>query len=203
MKNRFTAIVLSVVLLFVVLPFSGYVYSEQYHDETDTTAPVISINTDDFIEIDGQYYTKHQNQTLTGKTEPKVKVFIQGKESQIDDSGNFKQALQLNEGKNDIKIEAIDLGSNRSEIIFTIYLDTIAPLITMITPDNKLCTSDIDTLTGKVDDKNAKVLINEHKVPVSPDGTFTARVSLETGSNFFVIKATDLVGNESDRKSVV
>jgi hypothetical protein len=163
----------------------------------DTTAPVININKDDFIEIGGEYYTKHKNQTLSGKTEPNVKVFIQGNETMVDEIGNFKQALQLNEGKNDIKIEAIDLGNNRSEMVFTIYLDTIAPVITMITPDYKLCTSDIDTLTGKVDDKNAKVLINEHKVPVSPDGTFIARVSLELGNNFFVIKATDLVGNES------
>lgn len=197
MKGRFISLALSVVLIFVILPFSGNVFSEQHHDEINTTAPAISINTDNFIDIDGQYFTKQKNHSLSGKTEPNVRVLIQGKETQVDDSGNFKQTLQLNEGKNDIKIEAIDLGSNRSEIIFTIYLDTIAPLITMITPDNKLCTSDIDTLTGKVDDKNAKVLINEHKVPVSPDGTFIARVSLEMGSNFFVIKATDLVGNES------
>lgn len=53
---------------------------------------------------------------ITGKTEPGVKLFINGSQLILDKDGNFTSEQPLNEGDNVFTIQAVDLASNSTEI---------------------------------------------------------------------------------------
>lgn len=53
---------------------------------------------------------------VSGKTNPGVKVFVNGTQAIIDFEGNFKFDVTLNEGDNTISVKAVDVASNTTEI---------------------------------------------------------------------------------------
>lgn len=65
---------------------------------------------------DGQQFTKDQSEiSVTGSTDPQVKVTVNGYWAIVDQSNNFNYKLKLQSGDNTIKIEAEDLAGNKTE----------------------------------------------------------------------------------------
>lgn len=70
---------------------------------------------------DGQQFSKDQNSTnITGKTDPDVKVTVNGFWAIVDQNNNFSYQLPLQNGDNKIKITATDNAGNKTEKDITV-----------------------------------------------------------------------------------
>lgn len=76
------------------------------------TSPTLTVNSP----TDGQQFSKDQNTiTVSGTTDPGVRVTVNGFWAIVDQSNNFSYQLNLQNGGNDIKIEAVDLAGNKTD----------------------------------------------------------------------------------------
>lgn len=76
------------------------------------SAPKLDINSPS----DGQKFSKDdKNLNVTGKTDPGIKVTVNGFWAIVDDNGNFSYSLPLQNGDNQIKIIAVDDAGNKTE----------------------------------------------------------------------------------------
>jgi hypothetical protein len=65
----------------------------------------------------------------------KIKVFINNELVQeAQQQGTFNRTVILNEGKNDIRLSAVDISKNATELAEQIFLDTVKPIITITEP---------------------------------------------------------------------
>ena len=65
----------------------------------------------------------------------KVKVYLNDDlVAEVEGRGSFNRTIILNEGRNDIRISAVDLSGNRIEIAEQLFLDTVKPIITVTEP---------------------------------------------------------------------
>jgi len=85
----------------------------------DTEPPPIKIG---FPE-DGQRFELKENQTVVieGESEPKARVFINGRVTIADSEGFFSQRYYLSEGENLLEFKAVDEAGNESETTITVH----------------------------------------------------------------------------------
>ncbi len=166
----------------------------------DTTPPTVEIEMDEFVVIEDDYYTNNPNFVLKGTTEATAMLLVQDKEAEIDADGYFEVALDLEEGKNEIVIDATDDVGNQEVSTFVLYLDSKAPVLNITTPNYKLSVDPNDYIMGTVDDLKAEVTINGEAVQLAPNGSFAKMVFLARGVNEFVIQAKDRIGNITEVK---
>lgn len=77
------------------------------------TPPNLSINSPS----DGQSFSKDENSiTVSGKTDPGVKITINDLWAIVDANGDYSKELLLKEGENNITIIAIDEAGNKAEL---------------------------------------------------------------------------------------
>lgn len=79
----------------------------------DNQKPPLSINEpEDNKQIQGG----DKKVKVAGKTDPGVKIFVNGTQAVVDNDGNFSIDQPLNEGDNTITVKAVDIASNSTEI---------------------------------------------------------------------------------------
>jgi hypothetical protein len=128
-------------------------------------------------------------------------VIVNGAEAQVTSDGIFHGNAILEEGGNNIEIDAIkgNLRTSRSILV------TFEPALVVYLDAN--WDSEIDytktslTVTGRVNKPEATVTMNEHEVTVDPDGIFWAEVPLTVGSNTITAVAT--LGSEHDEAQLL
>lgn len=110
--------------------------------------------------------------------------------------GNFRLAVQLQEGTNAIIAFATDNAGNSATSIGTAVLDTIAPELTVDSPAGDLITNTPElTVSGTASDANLDtVTVNGKAVSVS-GGAYSTGLTLAEGSNTITVTATDAVGH--------
>ncbi len=105
--------------------------------------------------------------------------------------------VTLSEGVNLVTAVATDTVGNTSTDDISVTLDTIAPIINILSPTTG---SETDlgsiTVSGTVDDDNAVVVINGVTAVVTAGNFSAENVNLSPGENFLNAKATDVAGNE-------
>ncbi len=153
--------------------------------------------------------TNNQNITVSGTAEAgaSIKIYLasgQGTASLIgtataDGQGSFTLPnVTLTEGGNSITATATDTAGNTgaSSTAVTVLLDTKAPVITVLAPENNSfsLTQDI-TLSGTLDEA-ATLLINGAAATVN-NNVFSHPVTLSAGANTITLSATDPAGNTS------
>lgn len=74
-------------------------------------------------------------------------VFIQGEEITVNENGSFSHEVQLNEGLNEIVVEARDLAGNEEMASIEVLLDTTAPVISAINPAEDIYKYPGDSIT--------------------------------------------------------
>lgn len=106
--------------------------------------------------------------------------------------------ISLIEGQNTIGATATNTMGNKNADFILLTLDTIAPVISITSPeDDYITTTETITVSGTVDDNQANVTVNGNTAIVS-NGTFTANnITLTQGSNTITANATDLAGHSS------
>jgi hypothetical protein len=87
--------------------------SETLTIEYDNEKPELEIS---FPEEGQEFFDKDKNITVEGKTDPDIKVYINGKLNFADYEGRFSANVELNEGENIITVKAVDKAENQQEI---------------------------------------------------------------------------------------
>ncbi len=148
----------------------------------------------------------------------KVTVYL-NKElvAQFQGRGTFNRTVILKEGENIIRIRAIDLAKNSSEVNQKLFLDTVKPIITITEPaqpvyirfepppppgqNHNLASQRFkQAIRGLIIDPQPSsgvksVFINGQEVKPNIDGSFEMNITLRRGENRLNIVAEDLAGN--------
>lgn len=161
---------------------------------------------------------------FSGNTKKPLNCFkINGKNVDILKDGDFDKTISLNEGTNQVKIQAevssgsaitVDeaAASTGSAITVdetvTIICDTIAPVINVTEPeDSSSVSSSTDKITvkGTIDEENGLnyFIINGKVMQLGNDGAFSAEISLNYGDNVISMIAEDAAGNRTIKKLTV
>lgn len=141
---------------------------------------------------------------IKGKTEPSATVKINGTTVEIPSNTEFFSfTVTLTEGVNAFAVTAADSSGNVTTSIMTIFLDTVPPVLTILSPiDNFATTRPIVTASGKTE-QGITLLINGGKVAVGNDGSFSTTVVMGDNQNSLDFLATDKAGNVTRSSRIV
>ncbi|MFQ6107386.1 MAG: S8 family serine peptidase [Thermoplasmata archaeon] len=156
----------------------------------DTISPPLTI-----VQPTNNSITNTVTQSFQGSTEPGASVEIAGTILSVQPDGTFSTNLALLEGQNLISIKVLDAAGNENRKIINITLDTNAPYLVVMSPENGLVTNmpAVD-IVGEVE-LGSQLRVNGAPASVNLDGTFTEVVPLSPGDNGIVVDATDEAGN--------
>lgn len=87
-------------------------FTQDYTVTQTKAAPKLDIS----FPSDGQQFQKADKQiTLTGTTDPNNTVTVNGYRAVVNDDGSFSYYMQLNDGDNQITVDAVDQAGNKTE----------------------------------------------------------------------------------------
>lgn len=160
----------------------------------DTIAPTLIVT----APIDG-LVTATDSVTVTGTafdTSGLSSVTVNDSVVTVAADGSFSTSVSLSEGDNTITVTAVDIEGNAITETRTVYLDTIQPEISIISPTaGQMVKNSSFTVTGTVSDINlTSVTVNGTSATVI-DGTFSLDITLTEGDNSIIATATDSAGN--------
>ena len=161
----------------------------------DTTAPVITI-----AEPVQALITKNSPITVSGTVTDASAVTITINGQPVTLSGaQFSTAVTLAEGSNTITVLATDAFGNVGTASRSVTLDTIAPVLTITSPQDGATTTEAQlTITGTVTDATATTVTVNNVAATRNGNEFSAVVSLVEGPNTFIIRAEDAAGNQTE-----
>ncbi len=131
-------------------------------------------------------------------------AFIDDEEVELDAEGFFDHAYTFKQqGSNEFALLAVDRAGNRTMRHYELFIDTLPPVIDVDFPQQGIELFILDTYTrGKVFDQGsgiASLEINYQNVELKEDGSFVFPIAVNEGDNTLIFKATDKVGNSSER----
>lgn len=133
--------------------------------------------------------------TVTGTiSEPVTSVTVNNTPAVVDGL-SFSLTMTLAEGANTLVVKARDLAGNEGTTSALVYLDTIPPQVTIVTPEAGLLTRDTQvTVSGTVSEEFTTVTVSTVTATVS-GSNWTTAYTLSEGTNAITVKATDRAGN--------
>jgi RHS repeat-associated protein len=156
----------------------------------DTTAPSITV-----VSPPDGLITNRAAQTVTGHLSEQADLTINGQAVVLGSNYEFSHSISVASGLNTVILRAIDRAGNISQASITVFLDTVHPVVTVISPEAGLITNQpVQTITGAVSEP-VSLTLNGEAVGVGPDGSFSPSVTLAEGVNTFVFSALDRAGN--------
>lgn len=160
---------------------------------TDTTPPALDVQSP----ADG-LITRQTQISVSGTfaDASATTVRVNGMAAALD-GGSFSATVALNEGRNDLVVQATDAAGNQTEVVRSVTRDTAPPALSLIQPTEGQVSQAIDVL-GTVEDATAvTVKVNGVGLPVE-EGTFAGRVPHAEGGNVVSLVATDAAGNSAE-----
>ena len=143
---------------------------------------------------------------VQGYVEPGSSVSIDGR-SVAASEGHFSEALSLPDGLHVIMVIATDAAGNTKTVQLPVTVDTVAPSITVLSPEDGLLTRETSvTLSGTVADDgpgDVELTVNGLIVPVGTDGRFERSLTLPVWTEVVHIVATDSAGNTASVRLTV
>lgn len=154
--------------------------------------------------------TKDATVSLSGKVSPNTGVAVFDKSGnslvliQSNEKGEFTLAnVPIGEGRNELRLRAI---TSKWRVSFSkiIYVDrdTIAPALNVNDMSKATVTGSNTVLSGKAE-PGSVVSVNGVKTTTNSDGTWTATVALQPGTNKVTIAATDQAGNTTTNTETI
>ncbi|UYO33595.1 S8 family peptidase [Bacillus halotolerans] len=164
----------------------------------------------DITSPEDKSYTNKENVTVKGKASPGTAVTLYNGDKEAGETktaadGTFEAGVSLSKGENKLTAAAsTDSGTTDASSPVTVTLDQDKPELTLDNPKNgEKINKETLTVKGTVSDDNLKeVKVNGKKATVT-DGSYSARILLENGSNEVKVTATDLAGNKTTKKAVI
>lgn len=157
--------------------------------DTDILAPKITLAQSNGI-------TNQTNFMISGTLNEIGAVTVNGNPVGTSTGDIFQTEVVLQEGSNTIEICATDAYGNQSFKYIKETLDTVKPVLTINQTSGMVRLAEY-TVSGKINE-TGKVYINGTETAVNSDGTFTAMINLQNGSNTVTVSAIDTAGNEAD-----
>ncbi|MCI0340438.1 MAG: formylglycine-generating enzyme family protein [Planctomycetales bacterium] len=118
--------------------------------------------------------------------------------------GAFDGAVALEEGAQELRIEARDLANNVASLRVNVTRDSREPRIQVQRPlDGTVVLQLTAEVAGRVSEPVTRLSVNGQPVEVAPDRTFRTVVPLEEGRNAIEIASEDAAGNSARVKLVV
>lgn len=164
----------------------------------------------DITSPEDKSYTNKENVTVKGKASPGTTVTLYNGDKEAGETktaadGTFEAGVSLSKGENKLTAAAsTDSGTTDASSPVTVTLDQEKPELTLDNPKNgEKINKETLTVKGTVSDDNLKeVKVNGKKATVT-DGSYSARILLENGSNEVKVTATDLASNKTTKKAVI
>jgi hypothetical protein len=150
---------------------------------------------------DGSYLNKERI-TVSGWTEPGVRVICRDGNVTVSTDGNFTILCNLTVGPNNILIELRDQAGNNRPVSLNLVLD-IEISLTLRSPANHTKTTEGAIWLEGTAEPNQEFLINYMNVTVDSAGYFSAKVGLKKGQNTITLNITDRAGNVGNYQLLV
>lgn len=154
-----------------------------------TEPPEITVNSHT-----NDQWTNESLINVTGVVPSAESLKINGQEAPISQDGSFQHEVILQEGANNIRIEATDDVGNVGTQEFLVHRKTTPPRLTVNIEEGETFQQSELQVTGQTE-PGATVLIGGQAIAVSPLGEFQAAVSLLNGDNLLEVTARDQAGN--------
>jgi Glucodextranase, domain B len=163
----------------------------------DSIQPVVS------VQSPGSNETTYSSQfTVTGTYSDATTTIIAVNNLVATLNGdNFIATISLAVGSNTIQIQASDAAGNQNIVAITIVrkIDTIAPILSILTPgNNNVTNSQQVTIVGTVADETPTTILINGGVVTLDGNQFSSVLTLNEGNNNFLIEATDSNSNHSE-----
>ena len=133
--------------------------------------------------------------TVRGMVPPDVKVAINGRETPVNDDGEFMLDLVLDEGENLLKVVAVDPVGNQRAIERRITLSSRGPTITLNSISDGMTVYDPSVRVSGTVDPSSQLQVNGNTIPIDANGNFSTLMPLQAGNNLLTLTAGDLAGN--------
>ena len=109
----------------------------------------------------------------------------------------ISHVVSLREGMNAIKVTVTDQLGNAREVIVDVFLDTQAPYLALLSPENGATVNTDDVrLLGLTETEDVAVHVGTTAIPTDANGRFSMDAVLVPGVNHIELVAVDGVGNE-------
>jgi lactocepin len=119
--------------------------------------------------------------------------------------GLITYMLALSEGRNDVEIIGADAAGNWTSQKLVIYLDSMAPVLSVNPLPSSVSSPDLPIIGSAIDAVSGLASLTINGDPVIPflDGSFSEKLTLTQGDNTVVIEAKDKAGNTTSETFTV
>ncbi|MBN1147995.1 MAG: hypothetical protein JXA78_12125 [Anaerolineales bacterium] len=131
---------------------------------------------------------------LEGVASPSVTVSVNDQPVTVNEDGEFTYELLLEEGENQVRIQASDDVGNLTQIERLVHLKTQPPDVRLNFAEGVEVSDSLFQVSGRTE-PGVTVLVNGRIIPVSALGDFQASTFLSEGDNLVEIVARDQAGN--------
>lgn len=144
---------------------------------------------------DGVNLSVNVRKVVGAVSSPKATVQINGTEAKVSEDGSFYAYIDLAEGENTIKVEAVRGNATGSDTITVNFTPALAMRLDIEYDSSINYLTTPLTVTGFVSNAEAYVTVNGNAVSVSADGSFTTQMQLNENSQS-VTAVAELDGKE-------
>mgnify|MGYP002149300208 CR=1 FL=1 len=176
----------------------GNTTSNRYTIELDTDKPTLTITSHQ----DG-FKTKNTKQIIVGHLGEAAKLTINGVDITPAGDDTFSHEIDLIEGENSFTVVVTDTANNSVTTMLTLTLDSLAPTISIITPQHESITDQAQHIISGSVDESATLTINGESVEIVQDNQFQHHIILVEGINNYSLVATDNLGNEKTQNVAI
>ncbi len=156
------------------------------------------------------FQTKEARITVSGSVTSEIgvaSVTVNGSAASVSANGSFSASVELKPGANTISITATDKAQQTANASITVQRGGVPPQLSIGSPSEGFVSgSRTVTVSGSakaVAGKIASVTVNGSAAAVSPDGSWTASVTLNQGPNTISVTATDTLGGTASESRKV
>jgi len=150
------------------------------------------------VNLKGDTLTNQTRFPIKGSISIGTELTINEKLVIVEKNGTFSSFYSLKEGKNLLSFLVKDFSGNELKQVFTIFLDTIPPKITLMDPNEQdIKTTDASGLIRFLVNEVSYVSINGNRIVPKSNDLYELIFPLKSGNNLLEIKAIDPAGNQS------
>lgn len=165
----------------------------------DSVAPTL-----DFVGLktDGEpNYVRVQSLVIEGRTDdPQAHIWLDDQPVGVLHDRSFAATVQLREGRQTVRVLARDDAGNPRRVDLVMILDTAPPVLTLLDPATNPFYTNQDTVEVIIESSEGVARATRDGVPVPmPGGRMSFSFEfLQDGRREFVVRASDLAGNEGE-----
>ncbi|MHB8106254.1 MAG: stalk domain-containing protein [Candidatus Cryosericum sp.] len=139
-----------------------------------------------------------QNVTLTGRTEARSSVTVNGIAATVLSTGDFSAGVKLQEGLNVVQVIATDVAGNVGQIRVNLTLDTKPPVLALTSPKIYSTVTTRQVAVTGTTEAGATLTVAGSRVDVAADGSFSIMYMFpKEGLNVVEVTSTDAAGNSA------